>query len=148
LPRRSLDLRRAQSIVCHPTEFRPLTRSPYTPTTIDDFLYSDRPLLSLRIVSFEDATLVLLSWPHVFVDALGITALFKNWIAVLEGREEDVQPLQGYDTDPLATMGTKPTESSVIAGDYYRASHSSSSWCGIYLTCSGILMKRLVRFVF
>jgi hypothetical protein len=58
----------------------------------------------------------LLSWPHVFVDALGITALFKNWIAVLEGREEDVQPLQGYDTDPLATLGTKQTELSVIAG--------------------------------
>ena len=95
---------------------KPLTRSPDTPTTINDFLYSDRPQLSVKITSFEDATLVALTWPHTFLDAMGRVALFKNWIAVLEGREEDVQPLHGYDTDPLATLGGKATEPSVLDG--------------------------------
>jgi len=97
-------------------ELKPLTRSPDTPTTINDFLYSDRPQLSIKITSFEDATLVSLSWPHTFLDAMGRVALFKNWIAVLEGREQDVQPLHGYDSDPLITLGTKPTEPSALAG--------------------------------
>jgi hypothetical protein len=103
------------SIVGNPAEFRPLTRAPDTPKTIDDFLYSDRPQLSVKIVSFEDATLISLSWPHTFLDAMGNAALFKNWIAVLEGREEDVQPLYGYDVDPLATLGTTSTEPSLLA---------------------------------
>lgn len=46
---------------------------------------------------------------------MGRVALFRNWIAVLEGREEDVQLLDGYDTDPLATLGTKPTEPLLLA---------------------------------
>lgn len=45
-----------------------LMRQDGDPTSIDDWLYSDRPLLGLRIVSFDDATLVTLSWSHVVLD--------------------------------------------------------------------------------
>lgn len=38
------------------------------PTTLDDWLYSDLPLLGLRIVSFNDATLVTISWSHIVLD--------------------------------------------------------------------------------
>ena len=103
------------SVVGNVAEFQPLMRGPETPATLDDFLYSDRPQLSVKIISFDDATIVVLTWPHTFLDAMGRVALFKNWIAVLEGREDDVQPLHGYDTDPLATLGTKPLEPSVLA---------------------------------
>lgn len=102
------------SVVGDLAEFQPLTRAD-TPASLDDFLYSDLPQLSVKIISFEDATLVSLTWPHTFLDAMGRVALFKNWIAVLEGREDDVQPLHGYDTDPLATLGTRPTEPSLLA---------------------------------
>ena len=96
-------------------EFRPVLRTPDTPMSIKDFLYSDRPQLTINIISFEDATLVTINWPHTFVDAMGMAAIFKNWIAVLEGREGDVQPFHGYNTDPLATLGeTKPTAPSVL----------------------------------
>lgn len=102
------------SIVGHTPDFRPVTRTPDSPRSLDDFLYSDRPQLNVNIVTFEDATIVTLGWPHTFLDAMGRVALFRNWIAVLEGREEDVQPLHGYDTDPLAELGTKPTEPSLL----------------------------------
>lgn len=87
-------------------DFRPLTRALGGPKTIDDFLYSDHPQLYVKIVSFQDATLLSISWPHTFFDGMGMAVLFKNWIAVLEGREADVQPFHGYDVDPLATLGT------------------------------------------
>jgi hypothetical protein len=48
---------------------------------------------------------------------MGMAALFKNWIAVMEGREGDVQPLQGYDSDPLAGVGDeKSTPPSIVGG--------------------------------
>jgi hypothetical protein len=102
------------SIVGNIEEFQSLVRGPDTPETLDDFLYSDLPQLSLKIISFENATIVALLWPHTFLDAMGRVALFKNWTAVLDGREGDVQPLYGYDTDPLAALGTKPSEPSVL----------------------------------
>ena len=91
-------------------------RTPGAPMTIDDLLYSDRPQLTINIISFEDATVITITWPHTFADAMGMAAIFKNWIAVLEGREEDVQPLQGYDADPLAPLGeTKPAAPPILA---------------------------------
>jgi hypothetical protein len=103
------------AIVGNVGDLESLMRGPDTPENLEDFLYSDLPQLYVKIISFEDATVVSLTWPHTFLDAMGRVALFKNWIAVLEGREDDVQPLNGYDTDPLATLGSKPAEESLIA---------------------------------
>jgi hypothetical protein len=91
-------------------EFQSLIRRQDGPTKLEDYLYSDDGQLSLHIVSFKDATLISLTWAHTFLDAMGRRALFDAWISVLNGRESEVMPLHGFDTDPLATLGTKPTE--------------------------------------
>lgn len=92
-------------------KFAPLLVHEHTPTKIEDWLYTDAPSLSVRAITFTDATLLSVSWSHVFFDAVGQTALLEAWIAVLEGREEDLPPYLGYDSDPFdAFEGRTPPE--------------------------------------
>jgi hypothetical protein len=79
-----------------------------TPGGIDSFLYSDMPQLGLHVVTFLDATLVSLNWPHTMTDGLGRLAIVKNWCRVLSGKEDEVDPLMGVHEDPMATVGTGP----------------------------------------
>nr|POE77759.1 hypothetical protein CFP56_09402 [Quercus suber] len=93
------------------------TEHDHTPTKLEDWIFSDSPPLSLRIVTFTDATLLTLSWSHVFLDAVGRTTLFKAWLAVMDGREEDVPPFVGYETDPFEVLdGKTPPEKYVFYG--------------------------------
>jgi hypothetical protein len=81
------------------------------PLAIDDWLYTDRALLTVNVVSFADATLVTLSWMHIFLDAMSQKKLLTAWTAALEGREGDIPEYYGADFDPLETLG-EPTQSS------------------------------------
>ncbi|KAK7430416.1 hypothetical protein QQZ08_002935 [Neonectria magnoliae] len=56
-------------VVGNPNKTIDLACRPGHPTSIDDYLYSDRPLLGLQVVSFKDATLVTLHWLHIACDA-------------------------------------------------------------------------------
>jgi len=98
-----------------PLDFASLARSPGTPKKFEDWIYTDAPQLSLHIVSFSDATLVTISWPHTFTDAMGVAALFDAWVLVLNGRESEVLPLHGFDVDPLLEFGTAPQEAFSLA---------------------------------
>ncbi|KAF4619080.1 hypothetical protein G7Y89_g14770 [Cudoniella acicularis] len=97
------------SIHPDPAIFRPLARAPDTPTKIEDYIYSDRPQLCLHIVSFTDATLISITWPHTFIDAMGLAAFFNAWIQVLNGQSSFVLPLHGFSTDPLSNLVKTPT---------------------------------------
>ncbi|CCF44439.1 BCL5p [Colletotrichum higginsianum] len=72
-----------------------------TPATLNEFLNKDIPQLSLRITSFQDATLVALSWPHTLMDVMGQEALLHAWSLVLADRESDVQPVIGAYKDVM-----------------------------------------------
>jgi hypothetical protein len=85
------------------------------PENLDDFLHSDEPQLSLHVVSFQDATLVSVSWLHTFLDAVAMSAVLNAWVLVLQGRESEVPPVCNFDTDPLASLGTAPTEPFTLA---------------------------------
>ncbi|KAI6830212.1 hypothetical protein KC321_g7071 [Hortaea werneckii] len=87
-----------------PANFSDLIYSPDTPTKLEDWLYTDKPPLSLHIVTFTDATVVGLSWSHTLLDAMGRHSLQRAWTAVLEGREKDVPPFQGYHEDPITPV--------------------------------------------
>ncbi|SPJ76312.1 uncharacterized protein FTOL_06043 [Fusarium torulosum] len=101
------------SIVGNPEETIDPSCGPGCPTSIGDYLYSDRPMLGLHVVSFKDATLVTLHWLHVACDALGMQALVDGWVRSMEGREIPEQ--QGYDYDPLAELGKHPKEKHMLA---------------------------------
>lgn len=94
---------------CSPERFREfIGPADTTPGDIDGFLYSDTPQLGLHVVTFLDATLVSLTWPHTMADGLGILAIIKNWCKVLAGKEDEVAPFMGAREDPMATVGTGP----------------------------------------
>lgn len=76
--------------------------------SIDDYLYEDRPQLGLHVVSFTNATLVTLTWPHTSMDGLGRAVLVENWCRVLAGRDAEVPPLAGVYDDPLAKVVDGP----------------------------------------
>ncbi|KAK5651414.1 hypothetical protein OQA88_12502 [Cercophora sp. LCS_1] len=69
--------------------------------TLDDFLHRDVPQLSLHITSFNNATLVGLSWPHTLMDVMGQQALLHAWSLVLAGREDQVPPVLGAREDAI-----------------------------------------------
>lgn len=86
--------------------FLPLMARPECPRCLDDYLYTDEPQLGLHVVSFVDATLVSVSWPHTTTDSLGLTAIFNAWTLVLQNKEDQVLPFANLKSDPLDTMGT------------------------------------------
>lgn len=91
-------------------EFISLTRRPDGPSKLDDYLFTDEPQLAVHIVSFRDVTLVSILWPHVCGDASAAKAIFDAWSLVLQGRDDEVPPLYGFDSDPLAQLGLHPKE--------------------------------------
>ncbi|KAJ6126848.1 transcriptional regulator sdnM [Penicillium sp. IBT 18751x] len=81
-----------------------VVRWPDHPTTIDEMIQMDAPQLSLHVSSFNNATLVALTWPHTMMDAVGIQALLHAWSLVLAGREDEVAPVFGAHKDVLETI--------------------------------------------
>lgn len=87
--------------------FSPLVRHKDSPRELADWIYSDRPQLHIHVACFHDATLVTISYVHTLFDAIARTTFFKAWIAVMEGREEDVPAFVPFDRDLTWTLGTE-----------------------------------------
>lgn len=98
------------SIYSGPQPFRPFAVSEKTPTTLEDFLQSDAPQLSLYVTSFNNATLVALSWPHTLMDVMGQQALLHSWSLVLAGRESEVPPLLDAREDSILAAAAAPVK--------------------------------------
>ena len=80
------------------------------PKELEDYLNTDRPQLSLHVVSFTDVTLVSLTWPHTLWDAMGRREFLLAWTAVLAGSTGDVPQVYGADEDPLRGLYDNPKE--------------------------------------
>ncbi|KPM44900.1 hypothetical protein AK830_g1651 [Neonectria ditissima] len=89
------------SIQAGPAGFRAFAARDDAPETLDDFIHHDTPQLSLHITSFNDATLVALSWPHTLMDVMGQQALLHAWSLVVAGREAEVLPMLGAREDAV-----------------------------------------------
>lgn len=66
-------------IVAEATAFKSLWDHPCVPHDFSDYLKNDLPQTGLVVVSFHDATIVVLSWFHTFFDALGKAELLHAW---------------------------------------------------------------------
>ncbi|KAI4600014.1 hypothetical protein KJ359_001115 [Pestalotiopsis sp. 9143b] len=102
-----------------PELFTSLARPEGTPTSIDDWLTQDRGLLGLHVVSFTDATLVVLYYSHTSFDLMGWGAIMKAWTHVIHGREHLIaKPFGGdpgsADFDQFKDLGLKPTEPHIL----------------------------------
>lgn len=88
-----------------PADIHDLAAHPDHPTCMEDWLYTDKPPLSVQLTTFSDASLLCLSWSHTFLDAVGRQTLLKAWISILDGREFDVPRFIGYKEDPIESLG-------------------------------------------
>ncbi|KAL2059813.1 hypothetical protein VTL71DRAFT_10197 [Oculimacula yallundae] len=77
------------------------------PKTVEDMLDRDLPQISLHVTSFQDATLVGISWPHCVMDSLGYKEFLHAWSLVLNGRESEVPRLLGARHDVLLDAETE-----------------------------------------
>ncbi|CAM1502610.1 Fc.00g073860.m01.CDS01 [Cosmosporella sp. VM-42] len=103
------------AVVADPDEFQPLFRCEGGPTKLDDYVNADMPQLGLYILSFTDATIVSLYWPHTLFDAMGKKALLTAWSLTLQGREDEVLPPFGTDSDPFTELGKHQTEAHMLS---------------------------------
>lgn len=101
----------APSIQPGPQVFRAFAAAENASETLEDFIYTDTPQLSLFIVSFNNATLVTLSWPHTAMDVMGQQALLRAWCLVLDGKASEVPPLIGARDDTIRKVANAPTDS-------------------------------------
>ncbi|GAB1194116.1 hypothetical protein APSETT444_003357 [Aspergillus pseudonomiae] len=91
-------------------EFRSFIRTPAFPDRLEGWLCSDSPQLGVRIITFQDATLVTVSFLHSLMDMMGLDAVLDAWAAVLRGREDEVKPFVGFSDDPLAGLSESKSE--------------------------------------
>lgn len=86
----------------HPIEpeFRPFGCRPNFPK-FEEITKDDIPPISVHVTSFNDATILALSWPHMLMDAMGGKALLTGWTSVLAGREDEVPEVVGAREDIL-----------------------------------------------
>ncbi|KAK2800827.1 hypothetical protein FQN50_007968 [Emmonsiellopsis sp. PD_5] len=98
------------SIQPGPLDFQAFAARQGPPATLEDFIYHDTPQLSLHITSFNDATLVALSWPHTLMDVMGQQALLRGWSLVLAGRESEVPPMLGAREDAICAAADASVE--------------------------------------
>lgn len=81
-------------------DIRSLVARPKFPS-YEELIQHDVPLIALHVTSFEDATLIGVTFPHVVMDLFGAKALLAGWSSVLAGREEDVPQVLGVREDVL-----------------------------------------------
>jgi hypothetical protein len=90
-----------------PDLFSSFVRSVDAPKKLDDWIYSDRPQLSIHTVSFDDATILTITWPHTLADVMGIAIFLNAWTALLRGDPSAVPKLQDFRSNPLTLLGQR-----------------------------------------
>ncbi|KAK4624440.1 Acetyltransferase BOT5 [Fulvia fulva] len=90
------------------------------PSSVEETIDRDMPLLSIRITTFKDATLVSLSWPHVVMDAMGARTLLHCWSLVLLGKDREVPVISGTNDDVLLQEAQQVDSNEVFALEHKR----------------------------
>ncbi|KAK2592286.1 hypothetical protein QQS21_010006 [Conoideocrella luteorostrata] len=83
---------------------------PHFPKTFDEMIKKKHPQISLHVISFCDATIIQLTWPHTMSDGPGFQALLQNWSLVMAGRESEVAQVLGARLDVLDRLDQKCSE--------------------------------------
>ncbi|EFQ96993.1 LysR family regulatory protein [Nannizzia gypsea CBS 118893] len=92
-------------------EFRSFIRTADFPDRLEGWLCSDSPQLAIRIINFQDGSLITISFLHSLTDMIGLNDILDAWTAVLRGQEEQVKPFVGFSQDPLAGLSRTKSNS-------------------------------------
>lgn len=74
------------------------------PKSVDGMIGCDSPQLSAHVVSFQNATLVSISWPHSVMGSMGFSHFMHSWSLVLSSRESEVPKFLGANEDALLEL--------------------------------------------
>ncbi|KAE8135209.1 hypothetical protein BDV38DRAFT_285042 [Aspergillus pseudotamarii] len=107
---------KSSSVFPLPSDLRTFA-GPGAPVTIKEIIQEQTPLTTLHITSFTDATIVVFSWPHVLMDAMGTRSLLHNWSLVLNGKEEEVSALASAREDIIGTELEKKEQTEDLLND-------------------------------
>jgi hypothetical protein len=100
-----------------PDELSPLLCNVDSPTKLDDWIYSDRPQLCIHTVSFNDSTIITVTWIHTLADVMGISTFLNAWTALLRGEPKSVPKLHDFRSDPLSLLGQQTPASKYLYYD-------------------------------
>jgi hypothetical protein len=103
------------AIVGNAEDLRPLYEGLNCPAKLDDYLYEDRSVVGLHVVSFKDATVLTLNWIHAAFDATAKRAILDAWNLVMLGREDQIPTPVSYREDALKNLGTNPLSPHALA---------------------------------
>lgn len=95
-----------------------LLEDPRIPRDYRDWINSDIPQLGLRIVTFNDATCLTITFLHTLMDAMGLAAMLRAWLSILH--EKEVPECFGFDTDPMSAILEKPPPRYILADKILR----------------------------
>ena len=119
------------------------------PSSVDETINKDMPLLSIRITTFKDATLVALSWPHVVMDAMGARTLLQCWSLMLAGKDKEVPFISGAKDDALLQEAQREESDEVFALEPKRLTGAGAlKWGMRYLWDLNFTEKREFRTIF
>nr|BAW27596.1 putative acetyltransferase [Aspergillus stellatus] len=88
-----------------PGDLTSFVRLDSTPRKLDDWIYTDSPQLFLHTVSFSDASIITVTFPHTLADVMGIGIFLKAWSTVLRGDLNSVPALENLISNPLTELG-------------------------------------------
>ncbi|KAL2192814.1 hypothetical protein P885DRAFT_81827 [Corynascus similis CBS 632.67] len=103
------------AVVGNPDDLSDLVYGPDVPRRLDDYLYADRPQIGMRIVSFKNATVVVVHWIHLTCDAMAKKALLEAWMLMLRGKEDEIPEPLAPDNYVLENIGKNPTKPHALA---------------------------------
>lgn len=133
------------AVVGDPDDLSELIYGHEVPKTLDDYIYTDRPQLGLRVVSFKNSTIVVLHWIHLGFDATAKQALLDAWMLMLQGRENEILEPFGPHEYVLEHLGKNPTEPHILAN--YHVSKPGLVWWVLQNSYSLIVSKKEHRMV-
>jgi hypothetical protein len=70
------------------------------PTSFQSWIAIDRGCLVFHVHTFDDATLISISFSHAWMDGMAFSNVLHAWALVLAGREAEVPPY--IDTDAVS----------------------------------------------
>lgn len=121
-----------------PSEPQRLWTDPNAPATLQDYLQNDEPQLGLAIVSFDDSTIVSISWTHSLFDAMGFGEFVHAWSLMVQDRQDEIREPFGTEHDALADLGLHPSTPN-------RLENLRLSWLGIVIYYCRLVLEMLLR---
>lgn len=71
--------------------------------SLDELINSDRPIATIQVTRFSDATLITISVSHIIGDAFTIKDILKGWESTLHGKPP--APFEQLGLDPFSAYG-------------------------------------------